>query len=82
MPGYDLGVSWWLLPDRSQNGDGRHNDYLDRLSLWRAYAPDVFDHLKTVVTSGQRSVLALQNPDFLPGTVYFGEPVTSIGSFR
>jgi hypothetical protein len=23
-PGWHLGVAWWLYPDESHNGDGRH----------------------------------------------------------
>ena len=26
--GYRLGIAWWLYPDESHNGDGRHIGYL------------------------------------------------------
>jgi hypothetical protein len=79
-PGQRLGVGWWLYPDESHNGDGRHIGYLDQPQTWRAFDPPAFDHLKAVVASGERQVAALEHDALLPGAVYFREPVPTGGA--
>ena len=79
-PGQKLGVGWWLYPDESHNGDGRHIGYLDQPPIWRAFDPPAFDHLKGVVASGERRVAALEHDELLPGAVYFREPVPTGGA--
>jgi hypothetical protein len=80
MPGRRLGVAWWLYPDESHNGDGRHIGYLDQPQTWRAHDPQAFDHLKSVVASGERRVAALEDAALLPGAVYFREPAPTGGT--
>ena len=79
-PGQTLGVGWWLYPDESHNGDGRHIDYLEQPQVWRAFDPLAFDHLKGVVASGERRVVALEHEDLLPSALYFREPVPTSGT--
>ena len=74
-PGQKLGVGWWLYPDESRNGDGRHTSYLCQPQKWRHLDPTVFDHLKAVVTAREREVAALEHEGLLPGAMYFREPV-------
>lgn len=78
-PGQTLGIGWWLYPDETHNGDGRHIGYLDQPQTWRGFDPACFDHLKTVVASGERRVAALEDEGLLPGAVYFREPVPTGG---
>lgn len=80
MPGRKLGVGWWLYPDESHNGDGRHIGYLGQPDAWRALDPHAFDHLKTIVSAGQRKVAALEHEGLLPGAVYSREPVPTHGA--
>lgn len=79
-PSQKLGVGWWLYPDEGHNGDGRHIAYLDQPQVWRAFDPSAFDHLKSIVASGQRRVAALEDDDLLPGAVYFRQPVPTGGT--
>jgi hypothetical protein len=58
-PGHRLGVVWYLVPDESHNGDGRHVSYL-RKNEWRHLDPQVFDSLARIVESGARSIAALE----------------------
>ena len=78
--GRRLGIGWWLYPDESHNDDGRHVQYLKEPNVWRAYDPDTFDHLKQVVSRGQRSVEALESHTLLPGATFFREPIPTLGS--
>lgn len=58
-PGHRLGVVWYLVPDESHNGDGRHVSYLGK-NEWRHLDPQVFDSLAKIVESGERSIAALE----------------------
>ena len=69
-PGYRLGVAWWLFPDETHNRDGRHIGYLNRPDLWRHFDPALFDTLRSIVWSGQRSVGELEAADILPGAKF------------
>lgn len=66
-----IGVSWYLVPDESHNGDGQHIDYLTKNSF-RACGPTLFDTLAQIVGSDQRKVTALENPTIL-SSVYYSE---------
>src|SRR6476620_4333677 len=72
-PGYNLGVAWWLFPDESHNGDGRHISYLSRPDQWRHFDPDLFDTLGSIVSTGRRSVRELETGDILPGAMFARE---------
>lgn len=78
-PGRQLGVGWWLYPDENHNGDGRHVGYLEHPQSWRALDPESFEHLKGLVSSGQRNVAALESDRLLPGAIYFREPLPTDG---
>jgi hypothetical protein len=78
--GFSVGVNWYLTPDETHNGDGRHIAYLkdDRYSrcdpaLWQA--------LGHIVTSGQRSVRALEDAALL-GAKYYDEPLNFAGTAK
>ena len=79
-PGRRLGVGWWLYPDESHNGDGRHVSYLTRPDVWRGLDPTLFDHLGGMVASGEQRVSALQDEALLPGALYFDEIIPTIGT--
>ena len=72
-PGYHLGVAWWLFPDESHNGDGRHISYLGRPDQWRHFDPDLFDTLREIVSSGRRNVHELEAASVLPGATFASE---------
>jgi hypothetical protein len=74
-PGFHLGIAWWLFPDESHNGDGRHIDYLNRPDQWRHFDPDLFDILRGIVSSGQRNVQALEAANVLPGATFASESI-------
>jgi len=79
-PGRQLGVAWWLYPDEDHNGDGRHIGYLNHPESWRRLDTETFDHLKGLVSSGQRNVAALESDALLPGAIYFREPLPVAGT--
>jgi hypothetical protein len=80
VPGRRLGVGWWLYPDESHNSDGRHIDYLTHPEIWRRLDPSLFDHLKAVVSAGERKVTALEHDGLLPEAVYFRELLPTLGT--
>ena len=82
MPGYRLGIGWWLYPDESHNSDGRHIRYLDQPNIWRDFDPVAFDHLKSLVASGDRRVAASESEALLPGARYFDDPLPTVGGTR
>jgi len=71
QPGHSLGVAWWLFPDETHNGDGRHVSYLQRPAEWRALDPELFDGLNQIVASGNRRISALQDARFLPDAAFY-----------
>ncbi|WP_432447838.1 hypothetical protein [Aliiroseovarius marinus] len=71
--GRQLGVAWYLFPDEAHNGDGSHISYLERADEWRSKDPQVFDALRAIVNSGERSVSGLQNSGALQAAVYADE---------
>jgi hypothetical protein len=75
MPGYRLGVAWWLYPDESHNEDARHFSYLQQPDLWWRFDPPLFDTLEQIVKSGQRNVRALETANILPGAVFASETI-------
>ena len=78
-PGYHLGVAWWLFPDEAHNRDGRHIGYLDRPDVWRHFDPKLFDTLRGMVSSGQRSVGELEAANILPGATFASEFIPTGG---
>ena len=80
MPGYHLGIAWWLYPDEAHNSDGRHIGYLSQPGLWRSYDPELFDSLAAVVAQGRRRVQALQDASILANATYCDEIIPTTGS--
>jgi hypothetical protein len=76
-PGFSLGVAWWLYPDESHNGDGRHVSYLDRPDQWRCFDPQLFDALDRIVSSGHRNIRALERASVLSDATFASEPIPS-----
>lgn len=67
--GLSVGVNWYLTPDETHNGDGRHIEYLQKRdfgncdeTLWYA--------LKQIVNSGSRQVSALESSGLLQARYY------------
>lgn len=76
-PDRRTGVGWYLTPDESHNGDGRHIGYLRDPDRWRHYDPDLFDRLIEVVDSEARSVAALEAAALLPDAVFHSDRLTT-----
>jgi hypothetical protein len=70
LPGYRLGVAWWLFPDENHRKDRGHIGYLNRPEVWWHFDPQLFDALDKIVLTGQRDVQALQRANILPGAIF------------
>ena len=79
LPGYRLGVAWWLHPDETHNTDGRHIGYLRHADQWWHFDPQLFDALEEIVKSGQRNVRALETANVLPGVIFASEMIPVYG---
>src|SRR3954469_12077359 len=53
--------------------DGRHVGYLNQPAQWRNFDPDLFDALRSIVSSKQRHVDALEAAAVLPGATFASE---------
>lgn len=73
--GRRLGIAWYLYPDESHNGDGRHTRYLQQPEKWRWLDPELFDALGNIV-DGARSVRAIEKTSVLSAT-FHSEPMAS-----
>ena len=78
--GLNIGVNWYLVPNETHNGDGRHIQYLTNetvgqcdMTLWM--------ELNRIVSSGERAVLALQKDSILKA-VFYSEPLDYTGESR
>lgn len=67
--GLSIGVNWYLTPDESHNGDGRHIGYLNN-EQYQACDMQLWSELKRIVESGQREITAIENGDILQATYY------------
>ncbi|MBQ9463530.1 MAG: hypothetical protein IJU68_07760 [Bacteroidales bacterium] len=67
--GLTIGVNWYLTPNESHNGDGRHVDYLKKTGF-RACDEQLWQELKHIVESEQREVTALERDCILPAIFY------------
>ncbi len=71
-----LGVLWYLFPNESHNGDGRHISYLQQPKM-AVRDPATHCALGVLVASNRRSISAVERMKILPaGTIFFGAPVT------
>ena len=67
-PRRKLGVAWYLFPDETGNGDGRHVDYLTKPEKWRHFDPPLFDALAEIVEKDDRRVSAVEASGILGNT--------------
>ena len=67
--GLSIGVNWYLTPDETHNGDGRHIGYLKN-DAFRACDEQLWSVLGQIVGSGKRQVSALERPDILQASFY------------
>lgn len=73
-----LGVLWYLFPDESHNGDGRHVSYLNEPGF-QARDPELHAQLKDLVVSGKRSIAAIEEGNILNRAKFFSEGVAVNG---
>jgi len=78
-PQHHLGVIWYRVPDQSHNADGKHTGYLDPSSEagqdLRPLDPELYDHLRTMVASGNRSVASIAACGALPAATRYYDGV-------
>ena len=67
--GLSIGVNWYLTPDETHNGDGRHTGYL-KDDAFRACDEQLWSVLGEIVGEGKRQVSALERPDILQASFY------------
>ena len=64
-----LGVNWYLTPDETHNGDGRHIGYLQNKDF-RLCDQQLWAELRRIVETGNRRVSALERPEILRAAFY------------
>jgi hypothetical protein len=78
-----LAVIWYLVDDEASNSDGKHVSYLrdDRI---RCCDPVLYDTLKLLVHSNNRSIAGLEASGLLPPdrTVFFSDRLPPINRLR
>lgn len=67
--GFKIGINWYLSPGESHNEDGRITYYLEQ-EHFRKCDPALWDALRKIVHSGNRSVAALQSAQLLHAKYY------------
>lgn len=67
--GLNIGINWYLTPDENHNGDGRITYYLQQ-ECFRKCDPALWESLRKIVYSGNRSVCALQSAQLLQAKYY------------
>ena len=67
--GLSIGVNWYLTPDETHNGDGRHIGYLKN-DTFRICDVQLWSALGQIVDSGKRKVSTLERSDILRATFY------------
>lgn len=85
--GLSLGVVWYLVPDKGNDGDGSKIGYLslppDRAAFFRDCDPALYDALRELVSDGSRSTQKVRDASVLPtGTAFFAEPLTFTSTKR
>ena len=76
--GVKVGVNWYLTDDDGST-DGKFKEYLEK-NAFREYDPSVFDSLKEIIKSENRTVEAIQNSDILPNAVFYANPLCMEGT--
>ena len=67
--GFSIGLNWYLTPDETHNGDGRHVDYLKQ-EKYRACDEDLWLGLGAIVEAGEREVRLMENDSILQATFF------------
>ena len=67
--GLSVGVNWYLTPDETHNGDGRHVGYLKN-NVFRSCNEQLWSALGQIVKFGSRRVCELENSEILQGAFY------------
>ncbi len=67
--GLSVGVNWYLTPDETHNGDGRHIGYLES-KVFCSCDEQLWSALGQIVKSGNRQVCELESPEILQGVFY------------
>lgn len=67
--GLSIGVNWYLTPDETHNGDGRHIDYLKN-NTFRTCDEQLGSVLGQIVAAGKRRVSELERPNILKAAFY------------
>ena len=67
--GLSIGVNWYLTPDESHNGDGRHVKYLNQ-EEYKACDAALWLELKNIVESDHRKVCYLESESILHADFY------------
>ena len=62
--GLSIGLNWYLTPDESHNGDGRHVGYLEK-DAFRACDEELWLELKDIVEAGRRKARYLESERIL-----------------
>ena len=67
--GFSIGLNWYLTPDETHNGDGRHVDYLTQ-KKYRDCDEELWLGLKAIVDGENREVRFMENEDILQATFF------------
>ena len=78
--GLSVGVNWYLVPDETHNGDGRHTGYLAEERYTRCDEALSLE-LNRILASGDRRVSALEAESILQAT-FFSEELSFKGKTR
>jgi len=77
---FSIGLNWYLTPDETHNGDGRHVGYL-RQDEYRACDEGLWLSLKAIVEEGSREVRSMQD-DAILRAAFFSECLDFAGEKR
>jgi hypothetical protein len=75
-----IGVNWYLTPDETHNGDGRHTAYLKN-DAFRACDAQLWLRLGQIVDSGKREISELERSDIL-NAAFFSQTLDFNGENR
>lgn len=67
--GLTVGLNWYLTPDETHNGDGRHVDYLFQ-DRFRACDEGLWSGLREIVEAGERKVRSMERDEILEATFF------------
>ncbi len=76
--GVKVGVNWYLT-ENDGSTDGKFRRYLEN-DMFRHYDPVVFDTLKQINESENRTIKAIQNSNILPEACFYAEPLDAQGT--